>query len=212
MSLEFSYRLQLLTVQDPAVGFLVKSLDDLCAGLQPLSPLAANLKLPYTRSGTLFTSSAGLPSLHQQVRCSAFNSAGLALTTAVLTNVTFDSEVFDVGGMHDFSTFPGRLTVPTGGDGLYLVTAIAPFASNAVGQRQLRITKNGANVNETLPYAIQPAGIVGTFLTLEHTLFINAIAGDYFGMDVYQDSGGNLNVGDGGTSRTQLTAMKVAAA
>lgn len=206
------FRDQLLTVQDQAVGFLVKEFDSLFASLAFLSPLADNWKLPTVKNGTIFTTSAGLPSVHQQVRCCAYSGALQTLTTATVTTITFDSELFDIGGMHDPSTFTSRLTVPTGGDGLYLVSAICPFASNAVGQRQLRITKNGQNTTETTPYCILPAGIVGFVMTLEHTLLIPMIAGDYVEMDAYQDSGGNLNAGDGGTSRTQLTAIKIAAA
>jgi hypothetical protein len=202
MSLEFAYRLQLLTVQEPAIGFLVKSFDELCAGLQALSPLAANLRLPYTKSGALMTTSVGIPGLHQQVRAAAIRTAAQTLTTGQVANVTFESTTFDIGGMWNPS-FPTRLTVPPGGEGLYLVVGLAPFAANAAGQRQIQLLKNGNAINATV--ANVPAAAAFT-VAVEMTQLATAIAGDYFELLVYQDSGGFLNV-----SSLQMTAMKLAA-
>jgi hypothetical protein len=211
MGLGFSYRDQLLTLQDPARGFLVKQFDELCAALSSLSPLTDNLRLPYAKSGTLFTTSKGIPSLHQQVRCQAYDSvvAGQATTSGVYTSVNFDSEDFDVGEMHTTTAFPNRLTVPTGGDGTYLLFAVVPFQPVAGGQRILSFVRNETQLT---PIVSVPSSGAALVTTVSHTLLVPAIAGDYFGVLVYQDSGGPVTIGDGTLFRVQFTAMKVAAA
>ena len=56
-------------------------------------------------------------------RCSAWNSATQSVPASTFTVLTFDSEDYDVGGLHSTVTNTSRLTVPSGGDGLYLITA-----------------------------------------------------------------------------------------
>jgi hypothetical protein len=210
MGLGFSYRDQLLTLQDPARGFLVKQFDELCAALSSLSPLTDNLRLPYAKSGTLMTTSQGLPSLHQQVRCQAYDSvvAGQATTSGVYALVTYDSEDFDIGGMHD-STFPGRLTVPTGGDGTYLLIGMVPFQPVAGGQRILSFVRNETQMT---PIVTVPSAGAAFVTSVLHTMLVTAIAGDYFSLLAFQDSGGPVTIGDGTLFRVQFTAMKLAAA
>ncbi len=181
----------------------MKALKELCAGLGALSPLAANLVLPYKESGTILTSSVGIPSIHQQCRAFVVRTAAQQLTTATVTAITFDTMGFDIGTMWN-PALPTRLTVPVGGGGTYLCLAQAGFAANAVGQRQMRITKNGAALQAILNLPAAAAFEVD----LHVSQLIPVIDGDYFGIDVYQDSGGNLNT----TANTQLSVIKLAAA
>ena len=204
MALGFSYRGQLQAEWESARGYLVAQFDELYAALATLSPLTDNVKLPYKDSATLLTTSRGLPSLHQQVRAAVYNSVVQAIADVTLTNLTFNSAVFDVGGMWN-PAFPTRLTVPpVDGEGTYLVMAVCPFAANAANQRQIRINKNGTT---QLPFVNVPAA-AAFVQTPTVSQLLPALGGDYFEIQVYQDSGGPLNT----ATRPQLSAIKLAAA
>jgi len=207
MGLGFSYRGQIVGGWDAARAALLAQLDEWTAAFGFLAPLADNFKVPYPESATLLTTSTGIPSLHQQVRASVYRITAQVVATATVTTLSFDTELFDVGDMWN-PAFPTRLTVPAGGAGTYLVTAIVPWAANAAGTfRQIRIAKNGAANSPLLTSA--PTGVI---VDQQRTLFLPAIGGDYFEVQGLHDVGGNLNAGDGGSQRIQFSAMKLAAA
>lgn len=101
--------------------------------------------------------------------------------------VSFDSEAFDTGGMHD-SANPTRLTAPR--DGAYLVTGTADFFVNPNGARVFEIRENGATVlvSDTV-YPDDTDAVISTVAPL--------LAGDYVELRVKQDSGGSLNLATG---------------
>lgn len=203
MSLTFPYREQLLQVPDPQVGFLVKALDELCAGLAALAPLAANVVVPYKESGTILTNSTGLPTIHQQCRAVVTRVAAQTIADVTVTPISFDTLQFGVGSLWN-PALPTRVTVPVNGAGTYLCLALTSFVANAVGQRQVRITKNGTATQAVANVPAAAALAIGLSLSL----LVPVIDGDYFGIDVYQDSGGPLNT----NSNTQLSVIKLAAA
>lgn len=141
-----------------------------------------------------------------QPRCVAFHSTTQSVSDSVTTTLLMDSEDTDVSGMHSTSVNTSRVTVPVGGDGFYAVIARAMFAANATGTRQLRITKNGGGT----PLVIQLAeGHATIDRTMQAVSAIQMAAGDYFEIDVFQSSGGNLNVGIAGSRWYQTTLIAV---
>lgn len=134
-----------------------------------------------------------------------WKSASEATATATIETVTFDSEDFDVGNLHDAVTNTERLTVPPGGDGIYFFIATASWEGrNASGGRLgAYVYKNGTTsrvgIQEETPDKTTGDGNLGT--TFSCVGFINLVAGDYLIMRVRNDSGGNLNLlGGGGVS------------
>lgn len=117
-------------------------------------------------------------------------------STAHLTPayMAFDaSDEFDTGAMHDPASNNTRLTVPSGGGGLYIVNATVTWAANATGGRDIRLHKNGSQVTGMIDTrAAKPAGDTVNRLT-EH---LALVATDYLQLEVLQDSGGNLNITD----------------
>lgn len=68
-------------------------------------------------------------------------------TSSVTTEATlaWDTEAVDTGGLHEGVTNPSRITVPTGGDGLWLIGARVRFTSgSAATLRKAYIRKNGS--------------------------------------------------------------------
>lgn len=118
------------------------------------------------------------------------NTAVQTIPTATSTVVTFDTEVADVGGLHSTSVNTGRLTCPSGGDGLYAVKGFVSWVGNATGGRQIAIKKNGSTqyANVIVPGNVTYGPSGGTSIDLP------LVAGDYVELVVYQDSGGNLNI------------------
>lgn len=124
-------------------------------------------------------------------RCRLFNSANISVANTTNTVLTFDTETYDSGGMHSTSSNTGRITVPTGGSGWYVITGGAEFAANATGQRDLTIRLNGSLVIGAAR-ATSASGSVATRLmcTTQYPLS----DGDYVELLAYQTSGGALNV------------------
>ena len=142
----------------------------------------------------IFTSAcptaAELNDCYDPPRCRVYNNANIAITTATDTALTFNSESFDVGAMHSTSTNTGRITIPTGGAGTYLVQATILFAGNATGYRRLWITQNGATVG----HDSNRMALAGASTGLNVQVLTQCQDGDILELYCFQDSGGNLNV------------------
>jgi hypothetical protein len=120
-------------------------------------------------------------------------SASQTLTSGTWTIVSFNTEQFDVDNYHDNSTNNSRLTIPAGKSGYFLVYGSISFVTGSGGTRQVAIVKNGNDiiVNDN-------AATSDTYpATRQVSLIVNAVATDYFELNVRQDSGGNKNINGG---------------
>lgn len=142
-----------------------------------------------------------------QPRCVAFHNATQSIPDSTVTSALLNSEDLDVGTMHDLVTNNSRLTIPTGGDGFYLVRATVAFAANATGLRRIDILKSGATVLATNRLISSGAGDLTRF---EATWFGNLVAADYVEAQAWQNSGGALNISLGTRGATsELAAVKL---
>ena len=123
------------------------------------------------------------------VGCRATKSAAQTISTGVTTAVTFDTETFDTDNFHSTSTNTSRMTVPTGKAGKYLVTAGVTFATNATGNREIYIYKNGNQYSS----AFQPGTSVGS-TSIVIADVVSMAVGDYVESRVAQDSGSSVDV------------------
>ncbi len=133
------------------------------------------------------------PAAASFVGCSVYNSASQSIATNTATILTFNSEHFDSDSLHSTSTNTGRITIPAGKGGKYLVIGTTYVqADNNGTQRILRIFKNGGSGTGTrlTNQHIPPDTDVTTIIT---TGIFNVVAGDYFQLEAYQDSGGPLS-------------------
>lgn len=141
-----------------------------------------------------------------QPRAGAYHATTQSLTNNTETAVLFNTEDYDVGAMHDTASNTSRFTVPTGGDGLYLLTGTVDFIASATGIRYLRWRKNGATA---ISGTMSQPGNASYNTQLVHTVVAALVAGDYVELVAYQDSGGALNIGDAATRYIQNTAQIV---
>ena len=108
--------------------------------------------------------------------------------------VTFDNEIIDTDGFHDNTTNNGRITIPTGKGGKYLITAVVHYAANATGYRKAFVTKNGVvftgdAIADQRTGGFSAAGSEPTFNGI-----VELVAGDYLLLNGWQNSGGSLNM------------------
>jgi hypothetical protein len=127
-----------------------------------------------------------------RVRCSAYHNTTQSLTTAVEATLTFNSEDFDVGTMHDNASNNTRVTIPASNTGVYLAIGGTQFAANATGYRQLNLYKNGSTILATTVVAVSSAAQV---TVCQVSAVVSLAAADYLELAATQNSGGNLNAG-----------------
>jgi hypothetical protein len=141
-----------------------------------------------------------------QFGCSVAASSSQAIPTAVGTAITFNTESFDRGPCHDNATNNTRITVPTGGAGIWLFVGQIQWASNATGYRKTYIKSNGANIIASQEYLTNTVAAEPTF---QNIFTLSSVAdADYFELFGAQSSGGNLNAVAGGGS-TFFQAIKL---
>lgn len=131
------------------------------------------------------------------------SSSAQVIGTSAMTPITFDAESFDIGTLHDNVTNNSRITIPTGGDvGAWFLTGQVSFVFNATGDRTVALFKNGAQVASIITRAS-----AGTSTVLPvHFIDDVPTVGDYYEVQVFQDSGGNLNV-SAGSQNTWFSAV-----
>lgn len=119
------------------------------------------------------------------------NSANIAVGDASTTRLTFNTDVFtSTSGMHSTTTNPSRLIATS--SGIYCISGCVTWAPNSSGLRQVRIVINGSSF-----VSIQTvASASGAFNTDQHitAIYRFASSGSYAELEVYQNSGGSLNV------------------
>ncbi len=125
--------------------------------------------------------------------CRVYNNANISTSNGTFQALTFNTERYDVGGMHSTSSNTGRITVPTGGDGVYRCGGHVDWVSNGTGIREVQIRLNGATV---IAYnTMNP--LSGTDSILSVNTEYALVAGDYLELLTFQSSGGALNIGAG---------------
>jgi hypothetical protein len=120
---------------------------------------------------------------------SVYNSVNQSTSNGTLTIATFDTENFDTDGFHSTSTNTGRMTIPVGLGGKYLVT----FNMKWTG---------AASATARVAYLRKNAGSLGDFIfqnsvnapaIWSRSAIVNLAEGDYIYLEIYQESGGSLD-------------------
>ena len=115
-----------------------------------------------------------------------YNSANISVSDNTDTLLTFDTERYDTDAFHSTSTNTGRLTIPTGFGGRYLLTGHVSIAAGTdYSSVYIWIRLNGATI-------IALHGETPSTFSFPKTLSIatlyTAVATDYFELLVNQDN------------------------
>lgn len=138
-------------------------------------------------------------SLTAQPNALIYNSGVQSIPDTTATVMTFDSELWDVGGLHDGVTNSNRITIPTGGDGLWQCDANVVFAASAAGRRTIQIRRTPIATGTAVAFTTgkQLLGDAAVTSGLGASGKIVVVAGDFIDMTAQQVSGGALNANAG---------------
>jgi hypothetical protein len=126
------------------------------------------------------------------VGCSLYMTASQSLTNATQTTINWTNEIYDTNSLHDNSVNNDRITIPSGYGGKWLFTGLALFNSNATGYRFVRAFVNDTG-SEKFEYINSSVGS-GNYGSVWFSFQLSLSAADYVNFDVYQNSGGSLNL------------------
>ena len=124
------------------------------------------------------------------VGCSLYNSASFTINNATDTQLTWNSEFIDTNGFHSTSTDTGRITIPTGYAGKYLVTCALRYVANSSGYREFNLWKNNAVLVEMMQ--LPGNSVVTSYLS--RSVIVDLAVGDYLQIYTYQTSGSGITM------------------
>lgn len=125
--------------------------------------------------------------------CIVYHNTTQTLTHNTITTLSANSEISDIGNMHSTVTDNSRVTIPSGGDGLYSITGNVGFAGATGGHRLLRALVDGTTSYTLQQVSSHPDGGIGTVIS--GTIFVHLVAGQYVELQARQTSGGDLAAG-----------------
>ncbi|MBI1386716.1 MAG: DUF2793 domain-containing protein [Rhizobiales bacterium] len=119
-------------------------------------------------------------------------SASESIPNNTFTVVPWDAEAYDTDAIWSAGN-PSRLTVPSGVTKIQILGHCA-WNSNATGGRAARLSKNGNSMTEYSAFANDSANASGVHGAPVLGPIIEVTGGDYFEIEVFQSSGGNLDL------------------
>lgn len=121
--------------------------------------------------------------------CSVYGSAAQSIPNNTATDLTWDSELYDLTGLHSTASNSEYIYIKSAG--FYRIEATIVYDTNATGSRYCRLYLNGSGIGGGSSTAHGIAGIpteVSTYAT------VLCKPGDYIYVKAEQDSGGALDV------------------
>jgi hypothetical protein len=131
------------------------------------------------------------PSPAAFVGCSLGRSANQTMSNNTVNEVLWTTEAIDTDAFHSTVTNTGRLTIPSGKDGKYLIILSLNWASNSTGVRDIFFKKNGSDYSPSISTTLP--GLSGGAMTMNLSTIVSLVATDYITAHIYQNSGGNLD-------------------
>lgn len=136
------------------------------------------------------------------VAARATRSSAQSVNNATATKIQINSSTFDTHGGLDVATnYRYTIQVP----GKYRISGTADFAASGTGTRYLYVYKNGSLAAEIA----RQAGTSGDNNLMGGSTTLDLVTGDYIEFYCYQNSGGALNVGPGGSNYNHYEIEKL---
>ncbi|MEX1185326.1 MAG: hypothetical protein WEA80_01895, partial [Gemmatimonadaceae bacterium] len=146
------------------------------------------------QTGSIANASVTKAKTEARNRCRLTNGSNWAIPNSTIVTLSWNTETYDNGGLHDNATSNTRITVPTGGDvGVWILTAQISWDNNTTGYRNLTIRKNSTTnlaVARHAPFSSSSIGLVHSLTAYDDAPAV----GDFYEINVQQDSGGERTV------------------
>lgn len=127
--------------------------------------------------------------LYSPPKCSLTRSAAKSIANSTTTQFDFDQEDYDNDTMHSNATNPSRSTIKTAG--VYLIIGATTWTNNVTGRRLSQFIVNGVTGLTGHDQAtVGGAGECSYVISQQRLFAVN----DYVELNVFQSSGGALNV------------------
>lgn len=139
--------------------------------------------------GTPVDQYATLTNIKKEVGARVYHDANQSIPDNSVTELAFNSEVFDNDGIHNNSVNNERLICQT--DGVYIIGANVDWAPNANDRRVILIYLDGATLIGSVN--MPTLGAVPSCRQSIVTVY-PMVAGQYVSVSVYQNTGGALNI------------------
>lgn len=119
----------------------------------------------------------------------AYQASAQSIPNNTFTAATLDTEIFDALAGHSTVTNTSRYTFQAAGK--YRVDAGGCFTGNTTGFRAVKLAVNGGSGTITSERTAAPAS--GFDTTVNTSVLLSALAGDYVETYIFQNSGGSLS-------------------
>lgn len=165
--------------------------------LEPVLGGDDTIRRNFSKLQDLFTKTAALisnafdgsTSQTAPAQARVYNSANIPTVDNTVKTLTFNSERWDTGNYHSTSSNTDRLTAPTAG--LYAIGIDVQWAANVTGIRLVRIQhSSGTIIARDIRGAVAGTGEAEQCFSTTWQM----AAGEYVFAEVFQLSGGALNV------------------
>ena len=116
------------------------------------------------------------------------DGTSFSYTSSVATLIPFATENFDTNNFHSTSSNTGRMTIPTGGDGKYLLVVDGISIGTVPSYVFLRLYKNGTVFGGGNQIGAMFAVTTGNNnAQASGSIIVSAVAGDYFEVYIQSD-------------------------
>ena len=181
---------------------VISTLNDIVEALEAKVGVTASTAVT---DSVLTGTSAGSTAWQRLDNARAWHNADQSIANTTVTIVALNVDVFDNNSIHDPSTNNSRLTCKVAGK--YLITAGVQFSPNSTGQRRVAIMRNGSQTTART-WVDATGGGQPTDISIS-TLYALSV-NDYVEIEVYQDSGGAINVSSVSPYTPELSMVRVA--
>lgn len=123
-------------------------------------------------------------------RCRATRTATQSMASGGVAVSFTGTETYDVGSMHDGATNPSRITVPSGGAGVYTIVGWAAMDNSTATRTYAEIRLNGT---QTLGEVVAtPPSTSGAHMNPSAIMLL--AVGDYVELFINHNAGASVNV------------------
>src|SRR5207247_1021603 len=121
-------------------------------------------------------------------RCSAYHTATQSVGVSNTDALNLGAEDYDTSGMHSTVTNNNRITIPSGGNGDYLIQGVSQVLTSAESVATLHLRKNGTTIRSAVRTPEPTAAL--QLATVVVSAWVSLVAGDYIDLAGQSGSGG----------------------